>query len=166
MESWAFYETAFIWKVGLRVLGLQGSPHKKGSSDYLLNAFMQAVSDLGADVQVLDIPRMNIRPCIGCGYCEKKGVCVIDNDDMAADVYALLRSHEVIVAASPVFFYSVTAQLKAMIDRLQRHTQDTGSVGCRAVGQGGERCDKHGQQTAAPYQAATGFEVARRIFLE
>jgi multimeric flavodoxin WrbA/protein-tyrosine-phosphatase len=105
--------------VGLQVLGLQGSPRKKGSSDYLLTAFMQAVSDLGADVQVLDIPRMKIKPCIGCGHCEKKGLCVIDDDEMAASVYDALRNAEVVVAASPVFFYSVTAQLKAMIDRSQ-----------------------------------------------
>jgi len=105
--------------VVLLVLGLQGSPKKKGSSDYLLTAFMQAVSDLGADVHILDIPRANIRPCIGCGHCEEKGVCVIDDDEMATSVYAKLRQAEVIVAASPVFFYSVTAQLKTMIDRTQ-----------------------------------------------
>jgi len=80
---------------------------------------MQAVSDLGADVQILDIPRMNIKPCIGCGYCENKGACVIDDDDMTASVYTMLRNVEVVVAASPVFFYSVTAQLKTMIDRTQ-----------------------------------------------
>ena len=105
--------------VGLLVLGLQGSPRKKGSSDYLLNAFMQALSALGADTHILDIPRMNIRPCIGCGYCEKKGFCVIDDDEMATSVYAKLRNADVVVAASPVFFYSVTAQLKVMIDRTQ-----------------------------------------------
>ena len=105
--------------VGLLVLGLQGSPQKKGSSDYLLTAFMQAVSDLGADVQILDIPRMNIQPCIGCGFCEKKGYCVIQDDDMASKVYAKLRQAEIVVAASPVFFYGLTSQLKAMIDRTQ-----------------------------------------------
>ncbi len=105
--------------VCVQVLGLQGSPRKKGSSDYLLNAFMKAISDLGADVKILNIPSMNISPCIGCGYCERKGVCVIDDDDMAAGVYTNLRDAEVVVAASPVFFYSVTAQLKALIDRTQ-----------------------------------------------
>jgi len=80
---------------------------------------MQVVSDLGADVQILDIPRMNITPCTGCGSCEKKGVCIIYDDDMAASIYTKLRYAEVVVAASPVFFYSVTAQLKTMIDRSQ-----------------------------------------------
>ncbi len=115
----SFSRNRFYWMDGLYVLGLQGSPRKKGSSEYLLTAFMQVVSDLGADVEILDIPRMNVRPCIGCGYCEKKGVCVIDDDDMATGIYAKLRQAEVVVAASPIFFYSVTAQLKTMIDRSQ-----------------------------------------------
>ena len=105
--------------VSMLVIGLQGSPRKKGSSDYLLKAFMTEVEKTGVEVQILDIARMNIRPCLGCGYCEKKGFCVIDDDDMAASVYPLLRQAQVVVASSPVFFYSVTAQLKALIDRTQ-----------------------------------------------
>ena len=105
--------------VPMLVLGLQGSPKKNGSSDYLLKHFLKEVEKTGVEVQTLDIPRMNIRPCIGCGHCEKKGFCVIDDDDMAVSVYPLLRKAQVVVAASPVFFYSVTSQLKALIDRTQ-----------------------------------------------
>ena len=105
--------------VPMLVIGLQGSPKKNGSSDYLLKRFLSEVEKMGVEVQMLDIPRMNIRPCIGCGHCEKKGFCVIDDDDMSASVYPLLRKAQVVVAASPVFFYSVTSQLKALIDRTQ-----------------------------------------------
>ena len=101
------------------VLGLQGSPRKNGSADYLLRHVLREIEKTGAAVETLDIPRMNIRPCLGCGYCEKKGFCVIDDDDMAVSVYPLLRKAQVVIAASPVFFYSVTAQLKALIDRTQ-----------------------------------------------
>ena len=100
-------------------VGLQGSPKKNGSSEYLLKHFLREVEKTGAEVQLLDIPRMNIRPCIGCGYCEKKGFCVIDDDDMALSIYPLLRKAQVVVAVSPVFFYNVTSQLKALIDRTQ-----------------------------------------------
>jgi arsenate reductase len=100
-------------------LGLQGSPKKNGSTDYLLKYFLGEVEKTGVEVQMLDITRMNIRPCIGCGYCEKNGFCVIDDDDMASSIYPLLRKAQVVVAASPVFFYNVTAQLKALIDRTQ-----------------------------------------------
>ncbi len=105
--------------VPMLVIGLQGSPKKNGSSDFLLKRFLGEVEKMGVEVQMLDIPRMNIRPCIGCGHCEKKGFCVIDDDDMATSVYPLLRKAQVVVAASPVFFYSVTSQLKALIDRTQ-----------------------------------------------
>jgi arsenite transporter/arsenate reductase (thioredoxin) len=105
--------------VSMLVLGLQGSPKKSGSSDYLLKYFLAEIKKMGVDVQMLDIAQMNIHPCIGCGYCEKKGRCVIDNDDMAKTIYPLLRKAQVVVASSPVFFYSVTAQLKALIDRTQ-----------------------------------------------
>jgi len=101
------------------VLGLQGSPKKKGSSDYLLKTFLTEVEKMGVEVQMLDVAQMNVKPCLGCGYCEKKGFCIIDDDDMAASVYPLLRKAQVVVASSPVFFYSVTAQLKALIDRTQ-----------------------------------------------
>jgi len=100
-------------------VGLQGSPLKKGSTDYLLARFMEAIEARGARVKTVDVPRKNIKPCRGCGFCEKKGYCVIDDDDMSKEIYGLLREAEIVVAASPVFFYSVTAQIKALIDRSQ-----------------------------------------------
>ena len=100
-------------------VGLQGSPRKKGSTDYLLARVMEELEVRGARVKIIDVPRKDIRPCRGCGFCEKKGFCVIDDDDMAGEIYGLLREAEIVVTASPVFFYSVTAQLKALIDRSQ-----------------------------------------------
>ena len=90
--------------VSMLVLGLQGSPKKSGSSDYLLKYFLAEIKKMGVNVQMLDIAQMDIHPCIGCGYCEKKGRCVIDNDDMAKTIYPLLRKAQVVVASSPVFF--------------------------------------------------------------
>ena len=100
------------------VLGLQGSPRKKGNSDYLLSAFMEAAEGLGARTQVVDVCRRHIEPCKELIVCEKKGFCPID-DDMKHEIYGLLREADVIVPASPIFFYNCTAQLKALIDRCQ-----------------------------------------------
>ena len=100
-------------------VGLQGSPNKQGSTVYLLNRFMAEMADRGIRTQTIHVAGKNILPCKGCGYCEKKGFCVIRDDDMTQEIYALLRQAEVIVTASPVFFYSVTSQLKALIDRSQ-----------------------------------------------
>jgi multimeric flavodoxin WrbA len=100
-------------------LGLQGSPNFKGSTAYLLKQFMTELALQDIKTQTIDVARKNIHPCKGCRYCEKKGVCVIDDDDMAAEIYSLLREADIIVIASPVFFYSVPSQLKALIDRTQ-----------------------------------------------
>lgn len=99
-------------------LGLQGSPRKKGNTEILLSMFMDALAQRGADTQIVEVCRRHIEPCKEYTVCEKKGVCPID-DDMQRDVYGLLRRADIIVAASPVFFYGVTAQLKALIDRCQ-----------------------------------------------
>ncbi len=100
------------------VLGLQGSPRKKGNSHHLLTTFMTAMQELGAQTEIIDVPRRDIRPCLELVVCEKKGFCPIE-DDMQREIYRLIRMADVIVMASPVFFYSVTAQLKGLIDRCQ-----------------------------------------------
>jgi arsenate reductase len=101
------------------VLGLQGSPRKGGNTDTFLTAFMKKAKQAGACVEIIQVPRLGITPCRGCGYCEKHGRCVINNDPMANEIYGLLRRADVVVAASPVFFYGISAQLKGLIDRSQ-----------------------------------------------
>ena len=101
------------------ILGLQGSPRKNGNTDYLLKAFMNEAENSGAKTHIIEVAKKNIIPCRGCGFCEKNGKCVIGDDDMAGEIYSLLRRADVIVAATPIFFYSATAQLKALIDRSQ-----------------------------------------------
>jgi arsenate reductase (thioredoxin) len=99
-------------------LGLQGSPRKKGNSDLLLAMFMGELHQRGADTHTIHVTRQNIEPCKELTVCEKKGYCPID-DDMGREIYGLLRQADIVVAASPIFFYNVTAQLKALIDRCQ-----------------------------------------------
>ncbi|MCJ7683885.1 MAG: NAD(P)H-dependent oxidoreductase [Desulfobacteraceae bacterium] len=99
------------------VLGLQGSPRVKGNTSILLSTFLGEAERLGARTEYLDVAKRNISPCQECGVCEQKGFCPID-DDMQ-EVYLLLRHADLIVIATPVFFYGVTAQLKALIDRSQ-----------------------------------------------
>ena len=100
------------------VLGLQGSPRKKGNTNFLLHTYMKAAENLGARTLTLDVTRKNIIPCKEFVVCEKKGFCPID-DDVRDEIYPLLRQAEVVVLATPIFFYNMTAQLKAVIDRCQ-----------------------------------------------
>ena len=100
------------------VLGLQGSPRKKGNTRFLLSEFLEEAQRLGARTQMLEVCQKKIEPCMEYVLCEKKGICPID-DDMKHEIYPLLRKADVIVAATPIFFYNTTAQLKALIDRSQ-----------------------------------------------
>ncbi len=100
------------------VLGINGSPRKKSNSGFLLDAFLAEAAKLGSEVALIDVPRRDIRPCMEYTVCEKRGTCPID-DDMAAEGYTLLRRADVVVVATPVFFYNMSAQLKALVDRCQ-----------------------------------------------
>ncbi|MDJ0876710.1 MAG: flavodoxin family protein [Desulfobacterales bacterium] len=100
------------------VVGLQGSPRRKGNSRFLLDAFLEAASTRGAETAFVEVDRRNIVPCKEYTVCETRGTCPID-DDVLHEIYPLLRRADVIVAATPVFFYNMTAQLKALIDRCQ-----------------------------------------------
>lgn len=100
------------------MLGLQGSPRKKGNTNFLLSTFMQAAAQKGASTRIIQVAERNVLPCKEYVVCERKGTCPID-DDMAADIYGLLRQAEVVVLATPIFFYNMTSQLKALVDRCQ-----------------------------------------------
>jgi len=99
------------------VLGIMGSPRKKGNTDFLLSSFMNEVEKAGVRTHIIEIAKKNIMPCMEYSVCEKKGTCPID-DDMN-EIYPLLREADVIVLATPIFFYNTPAQTKALIDRSQ-----------------------------------------------
>ncbi|HPD61604.1 MAG TPA: NAD(P)H-dependent oxidoreductase [Thermodesulfobacteriota bacterium] len=99
------------------ILGIQGSPRKQGNSSTLLSVFLAEAQQCGSETFTLEIASKKIHPCIGCGTCEREGFCALQ-DDMQ-EIYPLLRKADVIVVATPIFFYNVPAQLKALIDRCQ-----------------------------------------------
>ncbi|BBO84691.1 hypothetical protein DSCO28_52570 [Desulfosarcina ovata subsp. sediminis] len=101
------------------ILGLQGSPRKNGNTDTLLAAFLEKAAAAGAAVHTVQAARAGVTPCKGCGYCETHGTCVIKDDPMSTELFGLLRQADMVVAASPVYFYGVSAQLKVLIDRCQ-----------------------------------------------
>lgn len=98
-----------------KVLILSGSPRKNGNSDTLCNEFMRGAIESGNQVEKIRVAEKNIGFCRGCYACEKTGKCII-NDDMA-EVLQKIIDADVLVLASPVYFYSIDAQLKAVIDR-------------------------------------------------
>lgn len=103
---------------GVRVLAFAGSPRRGGNTDALLAAALEGAQAAGARVERHDLCALTIAACRHCGGCAAgQGVCVV-HDDMTA-LYEPLRAAERIIIAAPIFFMSVPAQVKAMIDRCQ-----------------------------------------------
>ena len=98
-----------------KVLILSGSPRKGGNSDLLCDEFMRGAEESGNQTEKIRVAEKNIGYCKGCYACKKDGICAV-KDDMA-EILAKMHSADVIVLASPVYFYSIDAQLKAVIDR-------------------------------------------------
>lgn len=98
-----------------KVLILSGSPRKGGNSDILCDEFARGAAEAGHQVEKIRIAEKNIGYCRGCYACQNGGVCAI-RDDMAELMQKMIDC-DVMVLASPVYFYSVDAQLKAVIDR-------------------------------------------------
>lgn len=98
-----------------KVLILSGSPRKNGNSDILCNEFMKGATESGNEVEKIRVTEKKIGFCRACYACKGTGVCAI-KDDMAEILQKMIDA-DVIVLASPVYFYSIDAQLKALIDR-------------------------------------------------
>jgi multimeric flavodoxin WrbA len=100
------------------VLGINGSPRHQGNSSFLTSLFMEEMQKKGHETEVLSAVRLKINPCIGCGHCEKEGICVFDDDFTRIFLPAVIRA-DIVVLSSPVYFYAFPAALKALIDRIQ-----------------------------------------------
>ena len=98
----------------MNVLGIYGSPRKKGNTDQLLDRALEGAQSAGAQISKIYARDLNISGCIECGGCDKTGKCVVE-DDMQS-VYPLLEQADVVFLASPIFFYGVTAQAKLLIE--------------------------------------------------
>ena len=99
-----------------KVLILSGSPRKGGNSDILCDEFMRGAQEAGNTVEKIHAASKKIHPCSACYYCRSHGGQCAHKDDMA-EVLQKMIDADVIVLASPVYFYSIDAQLKAVIDR-------------------------------------------------
>jgi len=101
----------------MKVVAFFGSPRIHGNTDLLLEEALKPIREAGHEVALFKLNFMNIKPCQNCGGCEKTGVCIV-NDGMK-EVYDAIRLADRFILASPIFFFGLSAQSKAMIDRCQ-----------------------------------------------
>ena len=99
----------------MKILAISASPRKGGNSDTLCDEFLKGAAESGHETRKIRLAEKKIGPCMACSGCAESHVCV-RKDDMAGVLEALTAA-DVIVLASPVYFYSVCAQMKTMIDR-------------------------------------------------
>ena len=98
-----------------KILILSGSPRKNGNSDLLCDEFARGAMEAGHEVEKIRVAEKKIGYCRACYACRGTGVCAV-KDDMA-EILQKMIDCDVIVLASPVYFYSIDAQLKTVIDR-------------------------------------------------
>jgi multimeric flavodoxin WrbA len=99
-----------------KIIALNGSPRKQGSTAALVDSILQEAGEKGAQVKSYYLNGMNIKGCQSCYACKTEGRCVL-KDDMQ-ELYDEIASADGIVFATPVYMWQMTAQLKLVIDRL------------------------------------------------
>jgi multimeric flavodoxin WrbA len=104
-------------KNNMKVLGIMGSPRRRSNTDILLDKALEGAKEAGAEVEKVLVSKLKISPCLEIYACLKDGDCAI-KDDMQA-LYKKLLEADHVIFASPIFFYGITSQAKAIIDRCQ-----------------------------------------------
>lgn len=102
----------------MHILIILGSPRTGGNSETLARSLATGIpQESGSTVEFIRINDLQISPCQGCGGCNKTSTCVI-NDDMTA-IYEKVDNCDHLIIASPIYFYGLSAQCKAVVDRFQ-----------------------------------------------
>lgn len=100
----------------MKVIGIIGSPRKGGNTEILVSLALGAAQEAGAEeIEVISLSGKHINPCDGCDTCDETGECH-QNDDMQL-IYPKLLEADGIIIGTPVYFWGVSAQVKALIDR-------------------------------------------------
>ena len=103
--------------MSVRVLGISASPRLKGNSDLLLRRALNGAEAAGAETEYIRLRDLNIAGCIECNSCYKNGACVVEDDHQMLSSKMLEADR--LIFATPIFFMTVCAQAKALIDRCQ-----------------------------------------------
>ena len=101
----------------MRILGIMGSPRRQSNTEILLDSALAGAKEMGAEVEKVVVSELKVSPCREIYACLKDGDCAI-KDDMQW-LYEKLLQADHVVFASPIFFYGLTSQAKAIVDRCQ-----------------------------------------------
>ena len=101
----------------MKITILNGSPSPGGNTEIMAQAFEKGAREAGHEVTLINLAGKKISGCLGCHYCfAHDGTCV-QKDDMA-DILKVIDETDLLVFASPIYWFDITAQLKTVIDRM------------------------------------------------
>ena len=100
----------------MKVIGIVGSPRKEGNTELLTAHTLRAISEEGLDTELIRLAGLDIGPCNACMSCKDEERCTIEDD--LFPIYLRMKEADGIILASPVYFGSATAQIKALMDRV------------------------------------------------
>jgi len=100
----------------MKAIGIVGSPRKNGNTELLTAHTLKAIAEEGLDTELIHLAGLEIKPCSACMVCQKEERCSIEDD--LFPIYLKMKEAEGIILASPVYFGSATALIKALIERV------------------------------------------------
>ncbi|MBA5851510.1 flavodoxin family protein [Clostridium sp. cel8] len=100
----------------MNILVVTGSPRKGGNTEIMAEAFAQGARETGNTVDIVKLSSVKVNPCMACEYCRTHDGECIQKDGMQ-DIYKIMDKSDMIVYASPVYYFTMTSQIKAVIDR-------------------------------------------------
>jgi len=100
----------------MKIVGIVGSPRKSGNTEILMNEALKVAREAGFETEMFLMSSKQVAPCDACGTCFEVGDCVVQ-DDMQ-ELYPMLEQADGVIFGSPVYFGSVSAQMKAIMDRM------------------------------------------------
>jgi len=112
----------------MKVVILNASPRPKGNISTMLRTMEDELRSQGAEVEFVDVCKLQVRPCIGCMKCRSTGKCVLAEDD-SQRVLQLIQESECLVVGSPCYWGNMTGQLKVLFDRMAYGLLDDSSHG-------------------------------------
>jgi len=108
----------------MNILILSGSPRKDGNTELLVEAFVRGASE-HHQVEMVSVRDVKVNPCLGCNACFKNESHICAQKDDMSVIYEKMNQADMLVIASPVYFYGISAQLKAVIDRFHNPIRDS-----------------------------------------
>lgn len=100
----------------MKILAVVGSSKVGGNTDKLVDAFLKGAAEQGHQTQKFHLGQKKVEPCLGCNACRATGVC--PQKDAFPEFLAAFQDCDLLVLSTPLYFWSISAQLKALIDRL------------------------------------------------